>query len=102
MSESMFSLTGQVVNVFVAPTGTDKEGNEYGGQDKVQIIGDVPLKNGDTRKDLITLTTDVGTHFKSLVGSSVTLPVAFYAPSKGQVSFYIPKGYTPTSASKAA
>ncbi|NKO00820.1 hypothetical protein, partial [Weissella cibaria] len=58
---SMFTLTGQVVHVFTAPRGISKKtGEEYGGQDKVQILGDIPLQGGETRKELVTLTTDQG------------------------------------------
>ena len=95
----MFLLTGEVVNVYEAPKGVNKDGEEYGGEDKVQIMGNLPLKNGQTRKDLITLTTDQGQTVSKLVGRSVSAPVAFYSPSKGNVSFYIPKGHkvTPTA-----
>jgi hypothetical protein len=97
--ESMFTLTGQVINVFVTPTGVNKSsGEEYGGQDKVQVLGDIPLPNGETKKDIVTLTTHNASDFKSLTGSTVSLPVSFYAPSKGQVIFFIPKGYKPSEA----
>lgn len=93
MNKPMFSLHGQVIHVFLSPVGTNKDtGEEYGGQDKVQIMGELPLKNGETRMEMITLTTDQGDSLKKLVGKPVTLPVAFYAPSKGQVQYYIPKG----------
>jgi hypothetical protein len=88
----MFTLRGQVVHVFTAPKGISKSGDEYGGQDKVQIIGDVPLKGGDHRKDLITLTTDQGTQLEKLVGQEVVCPVAFFTSGK-TVSFYIPEGH---------
>lgn len=89
----MFTLNGDVVNVYQAPKGINKDGEEYGGEDKVQIMGNLPLKNGQTRKHLITLTTDQGESISKLLGRSVTAPVAFYSPSKGNVSFYIPKGH---------
>jgi len=89
---SMFTLRGQVVHVFTAPKGINKDGEEYGGQDKVQIIGDIPLKGGETRKDLITLTTDQGEALKKMEGQDVTCPVAFFVSGK-TVSFYIPQGH---------
>ena len=97
MTDSMFMLHGELVHVFENPTGVNKDtGEEYGGQDKIQIMGNVPLKNGESRKDLITLTTDQGKHLRDHLGASVSAPVAFYAPSKGNVNFYIPKGHTVT------
>lgn len=93
--QAMFSLQGQLINVYEAPKGTTKDGKEYGGQDKIQILGDIPLDNGEYRKDLITLTTDQGAAFKGFTGKPVTLPVSFYSPAKGTVNFYIPKGFKP-------
>lgn len=87
----LFSLTGQVVNVFTAPKVVKEDGTSYGGQDKVQILGDIPLQEGQTRKDIITLTTSQGAELQKAIGSTVVAPVGFYA--KGSViSFFIPKG----------
>lgn len=91
--KSMFTLTGQIVNVFQAPKGVSrKTGEEYGGQDKVQIMGEIPLENGQSRMDLVTLTTDQGEQLKKYEGRQITVPVSFYAPSRGVVSYFIPKG----------
>ena len=96
MDNSMFTLVGDVVHVFQSPTGVNRNGEEYGRDDKIQIMGNMPLKNGQMRKDLITLTTDQGESLLKLIGRSVSAPVAFYSPSKGNVSFYIPKGHKVT------
>jgi hypothetical protein len=89
----MFSLTGQVVHVYTAPKGVSKKtGEEYGGQDKVQIMGDIPLKGGETRKELISLTTDQGSALEKMEGKIVTCPVSFFANGKS-VSYYIPEGH---------
>lgn len=88
----MFTLTGQVVHVFESPKGVNKQtGDEYGGQDKVQIMGHMSLPNGETRMELVTLTTDQGQELQKAVGRSVIAPVGFYH-SKGAVGFFIPKG----------
>lgn len=89
---AMFTLNGQVVNVYVSPKGVSKKtGEEYGGDDKVQILGDIPLEGGQTRKEMITLTTSQGQELQKAVGASVSAPVAFYARG-GVVGYYIPKG----------
>jgi len=88
----MFTLTGQVVHVFESPKGVNKQsGEEYGGQDKVQIMGHMALPNGETRMELVTLTTDQGTELQKSLGRSVVAPVGFYH-AKGAVGFFIPKG----------
>ena len=93
----MFTLTGQVMHVFEAPKGISKKtGEEYGGQDKVQVMGHIPLDNGQHRMELITLTTDQGSNFQTLMGRSVTLPVAFYVSGRA-VGYYIPKGHSVAS-----
>ncbi|MBM7457307.1 hypothetical protein HNR62_003219 [Oceanisphaera litoralis] len=92
---SMLLMTGQLLNVFEAPKGTNKEGMEYGGQDKIQLLGEFPLDNGDVRNELVTLTTHDRKAFQDLIGQRVSVPVGVFAPSKGSVAFYIPKGSKP-------
>jgi len=90
----MFQLTGKVVNVFVSPKGLNrKTGEEYGGQDKVQIMGQVPLQDGQFKMELVDLTTEQGEVIKKFEGQEVRCPVAFYQ-SRGAVGFYIPKGHS--------
>ena len=93
MSIPMFRLTGQIVNVYVSPKGVSKKtGEEYGGQDKVQIMGQIPLPNGQFRMELVDLTTDQGEALKRIENQTVTCPVAFYV-SRGSVGYYIPQGH---------
>jgi hypothetical protein len=90
---SMFTLNGVVINVFTAPKGVSKKtGEEYGGQDKVQIMGDIPLSDGGYRKELIDLTTDQGHSLKQMEGKSITCPVSFFASGRSVV-FFIPSGH---------
>lgn len=93
----MFQLTGKVVNVYVAPKGVSKRtGEEYGGQDKVQIMGQIPLPDGQFRMELVDLTTDQGEALRKMEGRDVVCPVGFYASGKA-VGYYIPKGHKITS-----
>ena len=88
----MFTVTAQVVHVFRTPEKTNKEtGEVWGGQDKVQLLGDMPLQNGEYKKEMITLTTDQGAILEKAVGRTVTVPVLAYAKAS-QVYHYIPKG----------
>jgi len=89
----MFRLTGKIVNVYVSPKGVSKKtGEEYGGQDKVQIMGEIPLPNGQFKMELVDLTTDQGELLKRSENKIVSCPVAFYV-SRGSVGYYIPKGH---------
>ena len=89
----MFKLTGRVEHVFESPRGVNKStGEEYGGDWKVQIIGDIPLPNGQCRRDIVDIKTDQGEVLKGSIGKIVTAPVSFYAVGKS-VGYYVPKGH---------
>lgn len=91
----MLTLTGQLLNIFEAPKGVSKKtGEEYGGGDKIQILGDVDLPNGDKKKDLITLGTHNVDFFKNLIGKDIRVPVGAF-PSGKAVVFFIPQGCRP-------
>ena len=94
---SMFQVTGQVVHVYDAPALVDKETLKVTREEKpkVQIIGDVPLPNGQQRYDMITLTVDDKTEWEALQGQRVTVPLGFFAPSKNTIIYFIPKGCHP-------
>lgn len=90
----MFTLNGTVMNTFPAPKGTNKKtGEEYGGQDKVQILGALPLPDSDQyRMDLVTLTTDNVEQFDKLNGKNVSVPVGIISRGKNDTLYFIPKG----------
>lgn len=92
---SMLTMNGQLLNMFVSPKGTNKNGDDYGGQDKVQILGDVSLPNGEVRKEMFTLTAHDAESFRSLLGKEITTPVGAIANGKS-VTFFIPKGSSPS------
>jgi hypothetical protein len=92
MSEAMFTLCGQVLNVFVQPGGVSKKtGEEYEARDKVQLLGDLPQPDGQKRLELVTLTVDDARPYQAVSGKRVRVPVGFFANGKS-VQFYIPKG----------
>lgn len=94
----MLNLVGQVLHTFVSPKGKDREGSEYGGDDKVQILGDVHLPNGEIKKDLLTLKAHDSSLFDNFVGKKITIPVGVYSPSKGNIIYFIPKTAKPVLA----
>nr|WP_136252948.1 hypothetical protein [Ningiella ruwaisensis] len=90
----MLTLKGQLINTFKQPKGVNKEGNEYGGQDKVQIMGKVELPDGDSRMDMFTLTAHNIEHFKAFIGKQISIDVGVLA-SRNNVIFFIPKQAKP-------
>lgn len=93
---SMLTLSGQLINIFESPKGV-KDDKEYGGQDKIQILGEVVLQNGESRNDLITLTTHDKGLFVDLKGQIIRVPVSVFANGKS-ITYFIPKGSKPTAA----
>lgn len=95
MSEAMFTLCGQVANVFVQPGGTSKKtGEVFDPRDKVQILGHVPLQGGGTKLDLVTLNVEDARLFQAAQGKTVRVPVGVYAIGKA-VGYFIPQGAKP-------
>jgi len=94
---SMFQVTGQVVHVFDAPEVVSKETGEVtrDSRPKVQLIGDIPLSNGETRYDLVTLSIDDKTDWEPLRGKKISVPLGLFAPAKGSIVYFIPKGCRP-------
>lgn len=93
---SMFTVTGQVLKTFVQPGQVDKETGELGkASTKVQIMGEMPVKGGDSRLELITLTAESQKVYDELKGKRVRVPLGFFSPAKGNIVYFIPKGATP-------
>lgn len=95
MSEAMFTLCGQVANVFVQPGGVSKKtGEEFDPRDKVQILGHIPLQGGGSKLDLVTLNVEDARLFQAAHGKTVRVPVGVYALGKS-VGYFIPQGAKP-------
>lgn len=91
----MLTMNGQLLNTFVSPKGQNKKGEDYGGQDKIQILGDVALPNGEVKKEMFTLTAHDVSDFKNLDGKEISVPIGIFAQG-GSVTYFIPKGSKPT------
>ena len=84
---SMITLNGNLLNVFRAPVRKAAEEGEKE-KDKIQILGDVALPNGEVRKDLTTITVKDARKYQDLQGSDVSVSVGAFAPQKGTVIFF--------------
>lgn len=90
---SMFSITGEVRNVFFQPGQVDKEtGTVKPGSHKVQVLGEMPVNGGGFKEDMITLTIPEGMDFEPLKKRIVRFPLGFFSPAKGSITYFIPKG----------
>ncbi len=95
---SMFNLTGTVLHTFEQPKRVDSKTGEILSDEKpkVQILGDMPLPNGQTRMEMVTLTCEDVKPFDALKGQKISVALGIFAPAKGQVIYFIPKGSLPS------
>ena len=92
---SMYTITGQLMNTFHQPI-VDRETGEKRQQPKIQIMGDLPVKDTDeVRNDLVTLTVESLEPYKPLHGKTIRIPFGMFAPGKGNVVQFVPKGSKP-------
>jgi len=85
----MLTLKGQLFHTYVTPKGQTKTGDEYGGVDKIEVLVDEELSNGQTRHNILPLKVQDATVYEPHISQDVELPVAAFSPSKGQVVFYV-------------
>lgn len=72
----MYILKGQLINVFRTPQGKTKDGEKYGGDDKLQILHENTLKNGEKRMDLVELAIKDANLYSDKLNQVVTIPVS--------------------------
>ena len=91
----MLQLSGKVVNVFTKEGGTDKDGKQFEERHKVQLMGERALPNGDVQMDLTDLTIDDLSDWNDLQGKSISIQIGAFAPSKGNIIYFVSKGSKP-------
>lgn len=82
---SMITVNGTLLNVYVQPTRVEGEEDE---KPKIQVLGDIPQRNGHIRKELVTISVPDISLYKGKEGEHVQVPVGTFAPSKGTVIFF--------------
>jgi hypothetical protein len=95
MLNFMIKLEGTIINVFTQQGGKDKKtGDAFEDRDKVQLMGELELPNGDIKHELINLSVDDGKHYETLKNKRVSIPCGALASGRN-VIFYVTKGGTP-------
>jgi len=96
---SMFTVSGTVINLFDQKGKLNEETGEIAPTTpRLQMLGEMPMPNGEMRKDLITVKVENKEIYMQLVGKDIRLPIGVFAPSKGQIVYYVPKGSKPVAA----
>lgn len=94
---SMFQVSGVVLHLFDAPGRIDKEsGAVDADKPKVQIMGEIPQRNGQVKYDIIDLTCHSPEDFAGLKGKRITVPLGMFAPTAGNIVYFIPQGCKPS------
>jgi len=92
MADPMFTLCGQVANIFIQPGGTSKKtGEVFDPRDKVQILGSIPLAAGGYKLELVTLNVEDARLFQTALNKTIRVPVGVYAIGK-TIGYFIPQG----------
>lgn len=96
MNQPMFSITGELRKVF-SERQVNRDTGEETTKHRIQILGEIPLRDtsGGTREDMVTLTVDNPAEYRDLVKKNITVPFGFFAPGKGNVVTFVPKGSKP-------
>lgn len=95
MNQPMFSITGNLLHAY-KERQLDKSTGEEVARYRIQILGNIPLRDGSgVRSDLVTLTVQSLADYQDLVGRLIRVPFGFFAPGKGNVITFVPKGSKP-------
>ncbi|ENW14352.1 MULTISPECIES: hypothetical protein [Acinetobacter calcoaceticus/baumannii complex] len=90
----MLRLEGTIINVFTQQGGKDKKtGEAFADRDKIQLLGELELPNGDKKHELIDLTVEDAKIYENLKNKRVSIPCGALASGRN-VIFYVAKGGT--------
>jgi spore coat polysaccharide biosynthesis protein SpsF (cytidylyltransferase family) len=81
----MYNVTAQVLNTFYTEAS-----EKYDESFKVQLLGDNPLKDGQIKKEMLTLSVPekIYNSLKDQIGKTVSLPVGFFVSNNRLTPFY--------------
>jgi len=81
----MYKVTAEVINVFSVPAS-----EKYEESFKVQLMGDTHMKDGQVKKEMLTLSVPklIFAKLKDSAGKTVTLPVSFFVRNNQLNPFY--------------
>lgn len=98
----MLQITGKVINVFTQDGGKNKDGEEFAERHKVQLMGERALPNGDKQMDLMDLTIQDLSDWNDKQGKTISIDIGAFAPSKGNIIYFVSKGSKPSLSGGAA
>jgi len=81
----MYTVTAEIINAFSVPAS-----EKYEESFKLQLIGENHLKDGQVKKEMLTLSVPkkIYSDLVDSIGSEVTLPVSFFIKGTQLNPFY--------------
>lgn len=84
----MLTLNGTVANIYESPRGVNKTtGEAFGGQNRIQLMCENMLQNGEKRIELVDLTIEDIQPYREAIGKPVRVSVGVYV-NAGRPAFY--------------
>lgn len=86
----MFNMKGEVINTFTIPPSEKYPDQSY----KVQFMGDQLTKDGQVRKELVTMgiPREAFDRLEKLIGQTVSIPIGLFIQN-GRIQPFFAKGY---------
>ena len=94
----MIEITGQLVNTYTTPAGTNKKGEAFEARDKIQLLGELHQPNGETRLEMLTMSVDDLSPYVPLKGARIRVAVGAMGTTGRGVLFFVKKGTKPQQA----
>lgn len=99
---AMIEIKGQIVNIFKANDGVDREtGAIRPGKTKIQIMGKMPLQSGESQLQMHDLSCNEPELFKAFQGKWVAFAIGIMSAGDNTI-LYIPKGAKPVEIDQKA
>lgn len=91
----MLRMEGLLLNLYKANDFVDRETKQtVVGRFRIQMQVTSPLQSGESKIQLVDLTTDFPQSFKAHVGKTISVPVgAMVNQGSRQVQFFLPQGH---------
>lgn len=93
---SMFNVEGRLLHIYENPGRVDKETGEADeDRPRIQVLGRIPLRNGQHNFGLVDLTCPSPSQYQALLGRDVVVPLGMFSPEKNRIIYFIPQGSHP-------
>lgn len=91
----MYAITGRLLKVGTE-SSVDRETGERRDRKFIQLLGDVPTRDGeDTKFAMVDLTVKDVRPYEALQDAVIRVPFGFFAAAKGREVLFVPKGSRP-------